>query len=176
MALSDYFNGPKHRARAQQLEQDLARLSGEKALIEVDRAKFEGLAKQFGAMEMVEVQRLIDSERVRLQHLRVEGEVKAREVQATKDTLTSLQSQVLAVEETILLETFALYLPKFALTNSAAYKARLDEVRASQKEMVKNETAAIGGQGWTVNNSATEGRKLVKDMTKLMIRSFNRRE
>ncbi|UVL05958.1 DUF4041 domain-containing protein [Pseudomonas sp. B21-047] len=73
----------------------------------------------------------------------------------------------------MLLESFALYEPKFKLTSSQEYKARLDHVRDRQKVLIKNGQAATGNMNWTVNNSQAQGRKLVNDMIKLVIRSFN---
>lgn len=173
MALSDYLKGPRHRARAQQLEAELATVSQAKATLEARYEKLQELAKKYGAMEMAEVQQLIDAEKAKLEQLRANGEVKAREIETAQVQLRSLQSQVLVVEETLLLESFALYLPKFALTSSAAYKERLDHVRARQKVLIKSGAAATGNMNWSVNNSASEGRKLVNDMIKLVIRSFN---
>ncbi|MNN18823.1 hypothetical protein D3C81_1320420 [compost metagenome] len=39
--------------------------------------------------------------------------------------------------------------------------------------MIKSGEAATGNMDWTVNNSKAQGRKLVNDMIKLVIRSFN---
>ena len=39
--------------------------------------------------------------------------------------------------------------------------------------MIKSAEAATGNMGWTVNDSQAQGRKLVNDMIKLVIRSFN---
>lgn len=86
---------------------------------------------------------------------------------------SELQGQILVWEETILLESFALYEPKFKLNSSLEYKSRLDTVREHQKSMIKASTAATGNMAWTVNGSQAQGRKLVTDMIKLVIRSFN---
>ncbi len=45
--------------------------------------------------------------------------------------------------------------------------------RLIQKEMIKSGAAAVGNQNWTVNNSASKGKKMVNDMIKLVLRSFN---
>ncbi|MEG1930548.1 MAG: DUF4041 domain-containing protein, partial [Anaerovorax sp.] len=52
-------------------------------------------------------------------------------------------------------------------------KEALSINREKQKSMIKNGTACLGAQGWTVNNSAAQGKKLVNDMIKLCLRSFN---
>ena len=67
--------------------------------------------------------------------------------------------QILVNEETIELETFALYRPTYSFTHSDEYKEKLTLIRSRQKEMIKNGTAAFGSQTWTVNNSASKGRK-----------------
>lgn len=53
------------------------------------------------------------------------------------------------------------------------YKARLLEIRANQKDMIKSKTAVTGSTSWTVNNSAAKGKKMVSDMQKLLLRAFN---
>lgn len=173
MALSDYLNGPKYRDRAEQLESELKAVSLAKSELEGRYDKLRDLAKKCGAMDIAAVQLVINAERAKLEQLRVNVEDRAREVEVGRAHLESLKAQVLVVEETLLLETFALYIPKFALTTSAAYKEKLDKVRANQKALIKSGAAATGNMSWTVNNSASEGRKLVNDMIKLVIRSFN---
>ena len=84
-----------------------------------------------------------------------------------------MQQQILVFEETLLLESFALYVPKFQLNASHEYKTRLDSARERQKAMIKSRQAATGNLNWEVNGSKAEGRKLVNDMTKLVVRSFN---
>ena len=96
-----------------------------------------------------------------------------REVTALAHRSADLQREILVWEETLLLESFALYEPKFDLVTSLEYKTRLDCARTLQKAMVKNGDAATGNMGWTVNDSKVQGRKLVNDMIKLVIRSFN---
>jgi hypothetical protein len=57
--------------------------------------------------------------------------------------------------------------------NSDAYKARLEQVRKQQEDLVKNGRAASASTAWTVNNSQKEGERMTKDYVKLILRSFN---
>lgn len=84
-----------------------------------------------------------------------------------------MRNEVLVLEEMTLLESFALYLPKFKFTSSLQYKQRLDGIRTRQKEMIKSGVAATGNMNWEVNGKKSEGKKLVTDMIKLVLRSFN---
>ncbi len=173
MGLKDYLQGPKYKDQVSTLEGELRLVTGRLAELQERYEKLKALAMKYGAMDMAEVQQLIAAERVHLEQVRANLDLRQREVQNAKDELGALQAQVLVMEESLLLESFALYLPKFALTSSAAYKERLEQIRATQKTMIKEGFAATGGHGWTVNNSATEGKRLVNDMIKLVIRSFN---
>ncbi len=166
MSFSDYWKGPAHRQRAEALEAQLAELHAR-------YSQLQALVTKIGAMDVVNIQNLVEQEKVRLAAVREETQRSERELAALAQRSTDLQEQILIWEETVLLESFALYEPRFKLTTSQEYKARLDSVRDRQKMMVKNAQAATGNMQWTVNNSQAQGRKLVNDMIKLVIRSFN---
>ena len=166
MALRDYLNGPTHKRQAQDLERQLTELQQRYAHMET-------LAKKCGAMEALEIQRLIEHENRGLETVRLTIETGEQEVASLRQQASELRAQILVFEETLLLESFALYEPKFKLNASHEYKARLDTVRGRQKAMIKSGEAASGNMSWQVNGSKTEGRKLVNDMLKLVLRSFN---
>ncbi len=77
------------------------------------------------------------------------------------------------IDEEILYQEFALYKPKYDMVNSEAYKERLNKIRDKQKMLIKNDQAVTGNMNWTVNGSKSEGKKMVKDMQKLLLRAFN---
>jgi hypothetical protein len=83
------------------------------------------------------------------------------------------KKEIIVLDEEILLESFALYKPKFKFLTSEEYKTRLDACREKQKQLIKDGKAVNINENWTVNNSKAEGRKMVNDMKKLMLRSFN---
>jgi hypothetical protein len=87
--------------------------------------------------------------------------------------IDSRKKEIIVLDEEILLESFALYKPKFKFLTSEEYKVRLDACREKQKQLIKSGKAVNINENWTVNNSKTEGRKMVSDMRKLMLRSFN---
>src|SRR5215208_68580 len=83
------------------------------------------------------------------------------------------KKEIIVLDEEILLESFALYKPKFKFLTSEEYKTRLEACREKQKQLIKEGKAININENWTVNNSKVEGRKMVSDMKKLMLRSFN---
>lgn len=166
MAITDYFKGPEYRQRTIELETQLSQLQER-------YAQLQALAKKYGAMEVAEVQRVIEQETAKLASIRQGIGAAEQEAAVVAQRVSELRGQVLVLEETLLLESFALYTPKFKLSTSYEYKTRLDGIRERQKAMIKNGEAATGNMGWEVNGSKAEGRKLVNDMIKLVIRSFN---
>jgi TolA-binding protein len=166
MSFSDYWKGPTHRLRADGLEAQLKDLQSQ-------FAQLQAFTAQIGAMDVLEVQKLIEQEKEKLSAVREETQRAEREVAALAQSSSDLRGQILVWEETLLLESFALYEPKFKLVTSQEYKSRLDNVRDRQKALIKNGDAATGNMDWTVNDSKAQGRKLVNDMIKLVIRSFN---
>lgn len=180
MALSDYFKGPAHKERALKLETQLSqvqrrceRLETELEDLKVSYTKLQELAKKFGAMEAAEVQQEIATQQKVLQEARAAIERARLDELGVLGHIKELREQVLVLDETLLLETFALYTPKFQFTSSAQYKEALDAIRAKQKELIKSGVAATGNMNWEVNGKKSEGKKLVTDMMKLLLRSFN---
>lgn len=87
--------------------------------------------------------------------------------------LSSLKKQIIETSDEIQMQDFGLYKPKYDFASSEIYKNKLKEIRQRQKELIKNELAVTGNLNWTVNNNAAKGKKMVRDMQKLLIRAFN---
>lgn len=166
MSLGDYLNGPKYKVRMHELEEKLKELQNR-------YEKMQALAKKYGAMKLQDIEILINEEQAKLNVVRQNIKNAELDVTSLIETGSVLRGKILVLEEKLLLESFALYEPKFKLSSSYEYKTRLDVIRERQKEMIKNAEAATGNTGWEVNGSKAEGRKLVNDMIKLVIRSFN---
>lgn len=86
--------------------------------------------------------------------------------------------QLIELDEVTLLQSFSLfslslYQPIYDFVNSEQYKAKLDEIRERQKDMIKDGTATTGAIDWTVDGSLGKGRKMVGDTQKLLLRAFN---
>jgi hypothetical protein len=159
MSIKDFFNGPK-------LKQECERL-------EVENGSLQKKLKDIGALDLFGIKDEIVKAKEQLEQEKQEIRRKELDLALVNKEIVDKRNQVLVVDETLLLESFALYLPKFAFTSSEEYKAKIDEIREHQKSMIKEGKAADGNQDWSVNNSKAQGRKLVNDMTKLLLRAFN---
>lgn len=89
-------------------------------------------------------------------------------------TLRSLQTQIVVTEELALLQEAGLYEYRHPLDDSVAYKSELERLKDQYKTMTKKDGGAImATTDWTVNGSKAEGRKMVRDYSKLMLRAYN---
>ncbi|MGB4595977.1 MAG: DUF4041 domain-containing protein [Anaerolineaceae bacterium] len=96
-----------------------------------------------------------------------------KELSQLETNLSLLRKQVVETEEVLLIQSYGLYEPQYKFKNSDGYKQKLDSERRNQKELIHKKEAVYGNTNWTVNNSKTEGRKMVNDVMKLLLRAFN---
>ncbi len=98
---------------------------------------------------------------------------KKDELADLSNTITVKNADLIQLEEELLVQSFGLYTPKYDFANSTQYVEKLAEIRQQQKDMIKAGTAVTGNMEWVVNDSRSEGRKMIKDTQKLLLRAFN---
>lgn len=77
-------------------------------------------------------------------------------------------------EEAALLQEAGVYHYTHPLSDAVAYEKKLADIESSIKAMTKKDGGAVEATThWSVNGSATEGRAMVRDFSKLMLRAFN---
>lgn len=133
------------------------------------KAKCENIEKQLKTVERMEAIGLQKAVR----ELTDKKDSLQSKVNTLADKVKMLESNVIQLDETILLQSFGIYETQYDLQESSLYKARLDKIRSEQKQMVKDGTATFSDNDWSVNGSVAEGRKMIKDYVKLIVRSFN---
>lgn len=95
------------------------------------------------------------------------------QIQTLDRTISQKQKEIIELDDRILLQDFGIYTPIYDLVNSEAYKDRLTIIRQKQKDMIKQDAACSYSTTFTLNNSKTQGMKMVKDNVKQILRSFN---
>ncbi|MDX6586043.1 MAG: hypothetical protein QOI31_516 [Solirubrobacterales bacterium] len=174
------------RKRAKELAEEVASLReeldrlGALSLIELERRRA-SLAEEIEG----ETARLEAEQReaaAALERDRTAAEAEARrdiEVRdATKRQLEArvreLRTEIVETEELALLQEAGVYEYEHPLSDSVEYEGELKNLRSRIKEMVRADGGAVQATtGWTVNNSAAAGRKMVRDFSKLMLRAYN---
>jgi len=136
--------------------------------VEIERlnATVEGLSKfgALGALEIVE-------------------EIAKMETQksSVSDELLSLQREIIETrkllietQEIAMLQEVGVYQYTSILDTSEGYSDKIAEIQVKIKERnVANGGAITAAQGWTVNGSTSEGAKMIKEFSKLMLRAYN---
>ncbi len=120
-----------------------------------------------------DINREIAASREELEQVEKTLKLRQQELNDAVKELQQAKEQIVETNEEVLMQSFGLYTPRYSFMNSDEYKVRLLEIRAEQKDMIKNKTAVTGNSNWTVNNSAAKGKKMVSDMQKLLLRAFN---
>ena len=84
-----------------------------------------------------------------------------------------LRQQLQGLEELEFFESFGFYDSKYDFQESVTYKQRLDEIRAQQKQMIKDKKAAVYLTERFVGSNAKESKKMTDSFVKLVLRAFN---
>jgi hypothetical protein len=159
MGITDIFHISQFKATIEQQGKEIALL--------------QGIIDEIGARDAVTVKAKIEEYRQTENSLKKSCDEIRAAVENLQKEITRKRDEIIVLDESVMLESFALYKPKFKFTTSEEYKNRLDQIREKQKDAIKNDRAAEGGKNWTVNGSAREGQKMIADIKKLFIRSFN---
>lgn len=104
--------------------------------------------------------------RLRARVVELEAElVRAREAAAGGDTID--------LDDQRVLQDVGIYRYHHPLEDAAAYKDRLREIEAGIDDIVKSGRAVLAADMFTFMGSLAKGRKMVADLSKLMLRAYN---
>lgn len=120
-----------------------------------------------------EVQRRVHEATEKLANLESEIKAEAERLADSKRKRAEVQRQIIEADDEILVQSFGLYKPRYSFKNAEKYKQKLEEIRKKQKQLIKDKKAVMGVTSWSVNGSNAEGKKMVSDTQKLLLRAFN---
>lgn len=88
--------------------------------------------------------------------------------------LEEVQTRIIETGELALLQEAGVYHYRHPLSDAVAYQDALTRINERVKDFVKNDGLAVyGATSWAVNGSTVQGRKMVSETSKLMLRAFN---
>lgn len=174
------------RKKARELAVEVAELRGQLErlggleVIELE-TKREGLTTEISAQrERIENEKAEATAALEAQAAEAGASLKAELAAATEEKasleqqLATLRAEVVVTEETALLQEAGVYEYQHPLEDSVEYQDALKSLREQIKTMAKSEGGAVTGSAdWTVNGSLPQGRKLVRDFSKLLLRAYN---
>jgi hypothetical protein len=95
------------------------------------------------------------------------------EYQTALTRYQELQKEIAIGEDSLEDLSFGLYKPHFTFQTPEEYKDKIELLRNQQRDVVRDGRAAECHIPWTVGNSKVEGRRMVRQNSKLMLRAFN---
>lgn len=165
MSLSDIFKASEYKAQRDGLAAEVAELRAfmTPEMRDVEQAKIR-LAELCDGEEKT-------AERISKMYQRVE-DLKSLE----KEYIAAIEDkkrQVESLDDAILVQDYGLYEPRFDFASSTMFKDELKGCRSQQKAVVKEMASAAADTSWTVNGSNAQGKKMVRDVSKLLMRAYN---
>ncbi|MFQ6397582.1 DUF4041 domain-containing protein [Nocardia sp. KC 131] len=127
---------------------------------------------------------LTENQRLRA-HLASLGGLEATELQRLRDQLAaqitdqqtlldSLRTQVISTREEQVLQEIGIYEYRHPLSDAVAYRDALKDLQGEIKELARRDGGAIETlKTWVVEGSVTEGRKMIREYSMLMLRAYN---
>jgi hypothetical protein len=117
------------------------------------------------------LEREVAEQASRLEHERSAAAVAAQELRLQLD---EARKSIVETEDLALLQEAGIYRYRHPLTDAVAYTNELAVIEDRMKAMVRKDGGAVQATtNWTVNGSAAQGRAMVRDFSKLMLRAFN---
>ncbi|MBQ8967392.1 DUF4041 domain-containing protein [Ruminococcus sp.] len=155
--------GPSKREQELQMEVDRLR-----AMLSPQQQNIYNAAEQLRALNAQ-----IGTGQQQLAGQQQQAQAMAAQIAQLSREISARQAQIVGLDEELDLQSYSMYRPTYVFANSDLYKDRLKACRDAQKTLIKNGQACFGDMSWTVNGNAAQGRKMVKDMQKLLLRAFN---
>lgn len=145
------------RSKARELAEEVASLRGQ--------------LERNGSLSLGEVQ----AQQAALES-RIAAETAAFDAEAEerRTELEQLRHEVAITEETAVLQEVGVYEYRHPLSDAVAYQGELKRLKDQIKAMARKDGGAVlAATNWAVNNSQSQGRAMVRDFSKLMLRAYN---
>ncbi len=155
--------GPSKKEKT--LQAEVERLTG---LLLPEQRDIEILNQQISNLKLTiaGLEKTINNNNVKIGTLNTQVSKLDQEILEKRKQLAVFEVDINALE-------YGLYKPTFEFANSNLYKEELSKLRDKQKQCIKNDNAAYGNTNWQVNGSAAQGRTMVNNYKKLLLRAFN---
>lgn len=160
------------------LEGERRELQAEIVRLKAERHQMKEQMAKLGVLPVVELETMrasLQRELEQIQAIRKDSMAELATIKAKADALMeNARKTVVETEELALLQEAGIYHYRHPLTDAVAYQKELKRIEDQIKTMVKKDGGAVlATTDWTVNGSAAQGRKMVGETTKLMLRAFN---
>ena len=157
---------------AEQLKSELEKLKAERDLASQQLASI-------GAIPLLEIDARRHELQVQVDALKEQLARERADISSSRDALQKeveeARQEIVETKETAILQEIGIYEYRHPLSDAAAYEKALDRLQDAIKASAKKEFggAVLAATNWTIGGSEAEGRKMTREISKLMLRAFN---
>lgn len=168
MGIKDLFRASENRTRAEELQLENDRL---RSYMTPEMKNADNL---YGRIEDMQAQiKTLDSKMANVRELEEKIGSLNSKIASLNGEIAAKEEQVIDLDSQIAVQDFGLYKPRFDFANSTHFKDRLKICRDKQKREIKLFDEKANHSSWTVNGSLAQGRKMVRQTAKLLMRAYN---
>jgi hypothetical protein len=161
LGLNSALEAEAHRAR---VEADIAQRQ------QADAARHDQAVSELES----ELRKLRSRHETELRDLAGRAEQAQAEAVELEAARKRVQEALIAAEEEQAIQEVGLYEFRHPLRDAVAYRDALEKLKLQIRSANRKDGGAISATtNWTVNGSAVEGRRMVRDFSKLMLRAYN---
>jgi len=136
------------------------------AELEAENTELRGWIENHQGMDALQLSRETDELREQVSALR-------QRVAEQNRVLDQVLAQVVATEDIALLQEAGIYEYRHPLSDAVEFRSRLEKLKDTYKSLARSGDAVLASTNWEVNGSVSEGRRMVRDFSKLMLRAYN---
>ena len=140
---------------------------------EAESVRLQQWLEYLKAAEPMELAAQVD--RYRTQAAAEEQKVSDAQATLTKvlEDVAQARARIVETDEIALLQEVGIYQYRHPLDDAVAYKSQLASIKDKLRAMVKSGGAVDANTALQFNNSTAQGAKVVRDLSKLMLRAYN---
>jgi hypothetical protein len=128
---------------------------------------------QLGGTDALTIAAETDRLQIELDQARSALQSARLDVSNSQAELAAVRQGIIETNEVATLQEVGLYEYSHPLEDAVAYKARLAELKDQYKALARGDGAVTATTTWQVDNSASAGAKMVREISKLMLRAYN---
>lgn len=148
-----------------------ARKHAEKLRSEI--ARLQGVIDQYGLQDVAALDALKGQLTAEVDGVRTQITAASLELASCHADVAATQASLLDLRGAVEVQELGLYDYEHPAEDSVALSTQLEALRADIKTAVRTGRATQATSNFTFNNSTAKGAKFVRDMSKLMLRSYN---
>lgn len=138
-----------------------------------ENERLQALVDQYGLREVAELDATKGEIVLQITAAQRELATVRAAVQSAETERTAVAADIIDLRGAVHLQEYGLYDNEHPAESSVSLSTELESLRAQIKQAVRDSRATTAIAGFTFNNSKAKGDKFVRDMSKLMLRSYN---